>query len=798
MKFTLSWLKKFLDTKATLSEISHCLTMIGLEVEDIYDHSIALSAFEIAQIVSTEKHPNADKLQICQVATGDGTSQIVCGASNARAGIKVVLAKVGTIIPNGDFKIKKASIRGVESNGMLCSVDELGIGTDSEGIMELAEDAQIGSSFVEYQGLNDPVIHINITPNRADALGVYGIARDLAAAGIGTLKKLSIPQNKISFKTDSEIKITDYNNCSLFSLREFTNLNNSKTPKWLSNLLENIGIASVSPVVDITNYISYSFGQPMHAYDADKVDKNFSVITLSESQKFTALNNKEYDLPADSTVIGNNKDVYCLAGIIGGSTSACTDKTSRIILEAACFNPDTVAKTGRKLQINTDSRYRFERNVDREFTLSAMEYATAMILEICGGEASDIILDGDKTLPQKSIEFSSEFLASRIGFSIEIDEICNILEQLGFTCTLINSNSSKIVQVTVPSWRYDVSIKEDLVEEIIRIHGYDQIPEIPLPNEEINRIIPKNKRRVSEIKRILAVRGYNEVVSWSFTDSKIAEMFGDLNDNLFIQNPISSDLNYMRSSILPNLCKMAKLNMNRDFNSLSIFEAGPIFENPNNVEVITHATGIRFGNIIDKNYFDPQRKFDIYDIKADIKEILAISNIDIDKCQIKDDAPDYYHPTRSASVYLGKNLLASFGQINPAILQKMDINTEICAFEININKLPSGKDKFGMKNDFITSNYQSVTRDFAFIVDKDVKVGEIINAIRYLDRKTIKNVNLFDVYTGNNVDANKKSIAISVEIQDDSKTLTEEDLKSLSTKIIDAAYNQFNAILRDN
>lgn len=793
MKFTLSWLKQFLDTNANLSDICHQLTMIGLEVEEIIDHSEDLATFEVAEIISAERHPDADKLQVCQVKTSSGTNQIVCGAPNARAGIKVVLAKEGTVIPNGNFKIKKAKIRGVASNGMLCSADELGIGKDSDGIIELNDNAEVGESFINCQGLDDPVIHINITPNRADALGVYGIARDLAAAGLGTLKQLEIPKVQDNFKTNVSVNITDSSACSFFLAREIKNIGNKKSPEWLCNFLDNIGVGSISPVVDVTNYISYSFGQPMHAYDANKIGHDLVVTLLDKAQKFSALNEKEYELPESSLVIADNQQIHCLAGIIGGAESACDNNTDRIILEAACFNPDNIAITGRKLQIHTDSRYRFERNVDSNFTISAMEYATAMILEICGGEASDIVTKGDINSEKRQLEFSPEFLKAKAGLSIEIDEICSILEKLGFDCDKEKSN----IKITIPSWRYDVSIKEDIVEEIVRIHGYDQIPEIPLPDSEINRIIPKDKRRVSEVKRILAARGYDEVVSWSFTDSKISEMFGDLHDNLFLQNPISADLDYMRSSILPNLCKMAQLNLNRDFNRLSIFEVGPVFEDPNSINSLIQASGIRYGSANAKNCFETERNNDIYDIKADIQEILALANIDINKCRIVEDAPKYYHPTRSASLYLGKNKLAMFGQINPAILKKMNINVDVCAFEINLYNLPAGKDKLGMRGEFSISNYQSVTRDFAFLINKDVRVGDIINNIASTDRKLIKNVSLFDVYEGKNIEDNKKSIAVSVEIQDSNKTLTDTEINNLSDKIVKEVTGKFSAILRD-
>lgn len=793
MRFTLSWLKRFLDTNASLEKIAHTLTMTGLEIEDIDDKSKDLESFEVAEIIETNAHPDADKLKVCSVKTKSETLQIVCGAPNARAGIKVVLANVGTLIPNGNFKIKKSKIRGVESIGMLCSADEIGIPGDSSGILELSDKATIGDNVAKYLGVDDPVFHINITPNRADALGVYGIARDLAASNLGTLKTLAIPSIDGSFDSTISLANNDKKACPFFAIREIKGLENKESPAWLKNHLDNIGIGSISPLVDVTNYISYTFGQPMHAYDADKLVGALIVETLSKDTNFKALNEKEYALKQNDIIIRDDKEIHCVAGIIGGENSSCSENTTRVILEAASFNSEYIAKTGRRIQVDTDSRYRFERNVDSEFTKNALDIATDLILSICGGSASKHISTGDAKLPIRTINFPIDFLQSRANINLTPNEINDILVKLGFECKI----SGEIINITIPSWRYDVSIKEDIVEEIVRIHGYDNLPETPLPTADISRIIPKDQKRISDIKRLLASTGYHEIVTWSFMDSEKAKLFSKIKNELTLQNPISSDLDYMRPSILPNLLKTANNNLNRSFNNLSLFEVGPIFENAGD-QVITHACAIRTGATASKNSHSESRKFDVFDMKADISIILESIGLDINKCQIKDTAPEYYHPTKSASLSLGKNILGYFGQVHPSILKTFEIDDNVMAFELNISNLPYGKDKFGKKPTYIISDYQKIVRDYAFIVDNDQPVGEILNLIKNADKKLVRDVEIFDIYSGDNIESGKKSVALSVHIQDDNKTLEEDDIEKINKTIIDNVVQKFGAILRDS
>lgn len=794
MKFTLSWLKKFLTTDAPLQVIAHTLTHIGLEVEEIHDKGSELSAFIVAEIIEATPHPDADKLRVCKVQTESEVLQIVCGAPNARTGIKVVLAAVGTVIPNGNFVIKKSSIRGVESHGMLCSAEELGIGGDSDGIIELPSSSIIGEPFAKYFGLDDSVICINVTPNRADALGVYGIARDLACAGIGKLNELTIPEIEEKFTSEKTLSVKDKDECPLFSMREIKGISNVESPAWLKTLLENIGVGSISPVVDVTNYISYTFGQPMHAYDAQKLKGGLKVETLDSPAKFKALNDKEYELAVGDLIIRDEDRIHCLAGIIGGSESACSGSTTSIILEAASFKGEKVMVAGRRLMIDTDSRYRFERNVNREFTLHALDIATEMILNICGGSASKGIIQGETKLPVRSIDFPVNFLKAKTGLMLTAEEICNILEKLGFICNV----SREVIHLVIPPSRYDISIKEDIVEEIARIYGYDKIPEVALPGAEIARTIPKEHRRTSDLKRLLASCGYTEVVTWSFMDSGYAKLFGELKEELYLQNPISSDLDYMRATIIPNLLKIARNNMNRSFKDLSLFEVGPIFESASDEISIISAAGIRAGSTRGKNVHEQIKTFDVFDIKADLEVLLASCGLPLDRLGFSDQVPGYYHPTRSATLSLGKNIVGYFGQIHPLILKKFEIDSDVTAFELKLSNLPFGKEKYGKRPELIMSDYQMISRDYAFIVSPDQRVGEMLSYIKNIDKKLIKSVSLFDIYQGEKISNGKKSVAVSVQIQDDHRTLTEEVIEVLHKSIINGVAQKFGALLRES
>ncbi|WPY01025.1 Phenylalanine--tRNA ligase beta subunit [Candidatus Trichorickettsia mobilis] len=796
MKFTLSWLKRFLDTDATVTEIATTLTNIGLEIESVIDKRQELVDFTVAHIIDTMPHPAADKLRICTVQTTTENLQIVCGAPNARAGIKVVLAKVGVEIPNGKFKIKASEIRGIKSMGMLCSAAELLIGSDADGIIELPDSANIGEKFIKYYGLDDPVIQVNVTPNRGDALGVYGIARDLAAVGIGRLLPLELPKIDHSFHSEFNVKVMASDACPLFCIREFKNVNNIESPSWLKQLLENIGVRPISAIVDITNYMAYSFGQPMHAYDADKLAA-LEVKLLKDEQQFQALNNKEYKCISEDLVICDGCEVHALAGIIGGNTSACSENTRNIILEAAVFEPLMITKTGRRLQIDTDSRYRFERRVDKTFVASALDIATQMILSICGGTVSEMLGIAEQSSSQTEahngfIDFPLSFLQQYSGLVLSAEQICTILKELGFKVVVVG----EILKIQVPAWRHDVKIKEDIVEEILRIYGYDQITEIALPNSEIIGVIPVAQKRLHDLRRIIACAGYDEVITWSFMSSITARLFAELHNELVLVNPISVDLDYMRPSIVPNLLAIIAKNQARRVADMSLFEIGPVFCGTKPEDEITMISGVRCGDYLPKNCHGASRIVDIFDIKADLAAILSHLELSIDRCQISTAKHTYYHPTRSASLSLGKNIIGHFGQIHPTILQHFDIEGEVIAFELNITNIPTSKPKFGRRTEFITSDFQINYRDYAFIIDVVQPVGNIISYIKNIDNKLIKSVELFDVYTSDKIASGKKSVAISVQIQADDHTLTEEELLKLHNAIIDGVKKNFAGEIR--
>ena len=793
MKFTLSWLKKFLDTESSVEEIADCLTMLGLEVEEIVDRRTELKDFEVAHILATKPHPSADKLKICQVQTNEEILQIVCGASNARENIKVVLAKIGCEIPNGKFKIKESVIRGEKSCGMLCSEAELLVGTNSDGIIELMHDAKIGEPFIQYYGYDDPVLDINVTPNRGDALGVYGIARDLASKGIGTLKELEVPSIAGEFKSTLALKIENKEACPLFCFREIRNLQNKTSPDWLKQLLQNIGLKPVSALVDVTNYISYSFGQPMHAYDRSKLSDKLQITLLKEKTKFLALNGKEYDLDEESLVIQDDRQVLTLAGIIGGDSSKSELGTQNILLEAACFSAKYITKTGRYLQIDTDSRYRFERNIDQAFTLKALNIASKMILSICGGEISDIVYNEGFAFVQKALDFPINCLAKITGLNLSKTEICNILKNLGFIIVDIGDT----LKLTIPSWRHDITIKEDIVEEIVRIYGYDKLEPIKLPEMQLTRIIPKEQRRISDIKRILASYGYDEVVTNSFMDSEIAKLFASIKEELFLLNPINVDNNYMRPSLIANLLKLVQKNLARSIREIALMEIGPIFNSCKSDVELVFASAVRCGQYHVKDCHSEARLIDVFDIKSDLENVLNYTGLSIDKCQFCPTELPYYHPTKSALIKLGKNVIAYFGQIHPSILKHFDIDCEIFAFEINIANIPFAKAKFAKRDEFIVSDFQPTFRDYAFVVDLEQPVGEMMIYIKNSNKKIIKSVDLFDIYSGDKIPSGKKSVAIKVQFQADDRTLNEADLNLLNQEVVTTAYEKFQGKLRE-
>ncbi len=796
MKFTLSWLKEYLDTKASLEEIVATLTNIGLEVEQVIDSGKDLAPFIVAEILAAQKHPNADKLQVCRVNNGREELQIVCGAANARAGLKVVLAQVGVLVPNGQFEIKKSKIRDVESNGMLCSADELNLGKDSQGIIELPKDAKVGEPAAKWLGANDPVIEVAITPNRGDCLGVYGIARDLAAAGIGTLKKLNI--KPVSGKGKSAISVTlETKNCPFFIGRYIKGVKNGASPDWLKKRLESIGLRPISTLVDITNFLTHDLGRPAHVYDADTLKGNLSVRAAKKGEKLKALDDKTYELAEGITVIADNSGAVAIGGIIGVESTGCTENTKNIFLEIAYFAPGDVATTGQKLQINSDARYRFERGVDPAFLEEGAGRATQLITELCGGEASELVIAGAEPKWQREIEFEHDFVESLIGIKPSKKEIEEILDSLGFAI--------KGKKVSVPSWRADVEGRADIAEEVARIYGFDKIPAIKVPRpENAVSILSPRQRKLSEVRRILAGRGLTETVTFSFVSSKHAKLFGGgvANDNALLNNPISSDLDAMRPSILPSLLYALQKNEARGFSDIAIFEVGPIFSAATPDGQKTAACGIRSGNFADKNVHGGDRKVDAFDAKSDALAALS-QYIDPSKLTVTREAPEWYHPGKSGALVLGKQVLGYFGELHPGILQKMDVAAEnVAGFEIFPNNAPQPKEnqpkekRSAARAKFEASIYQSVERDFAFLVDEKITAAEILGAVKQVGKDLIESINIFDVYAGKGIEPGKKSVAFSIRLQPKDRTLTDQEIESVSRSVIDTVTKSTGGVLR--
>ncbi len=807
MKFTLSWLKQHLDTDATLEQISEKLTDIGLEVEEIEDKEKIYAPFKVAYIESAEPHPDADRLKVLQVKTADyGILQVVCGAPNAKAGMYGIFAPEGTYIPGLDVTLKKSKIRGIESNGMMVSEKEMCLSDEHNGIIELEGDYKIGTPMAEIFGLDDALIDIAITPNRADCAGVRGIARDLAAAGLGKLEDLN--NTKITGNFDSPITVSlkfaeeNKHHCPLFLGRYIKNVKNVQSPEWLRKKIESVGLRSISALVDITNYMTLDLNRPLHVYDADKLKGNINVRSAKSGEKLEALDGKNYELCEGQIVIADDSGAIALGGIIGGVETECTEDTVNVFLEAAYFDPYRIARTGRDLQIESDARYRFERGIDSQFTFDGIEIATRLITEICGGEVSNIVQAGDIPESTKTISFNPALVKKLTGMEIAKDKQKEILNSLGFQ---VKKETSESWQIITPSWRPDIWGQPDIVEEVARIWGYNNLPETSLQKDEV--ITRSAETKISSLSRkariVLASIGLNECVTYSFMDKETALKFGandnDNADNLTLINPISSDWNQMRPSILPNLIKAAANNVDKGYGNVCLFEVGPVFKSlkPEGQEIV--ASGIRQGQKANKHWSSPEesREFDLYDAKSDVYQALKAMNCPTDNLQIVREAPEYYHPGRSGVLKMGKNIIAYFGEIHPQIIDDIDVKAPVVGFEIFINNIPvPRKKKSTAKKLLQLSQFQPVNRDFAFIVDENVLAGDIERAAKSSDKKSIISVNIFDVYQGKGVEEGKKSIAINVTLQPIEKTFTDEEIEQISAKIIDNVSKRTGASLR--
>lgn len=781
MKFTLNWLKDHLETDAELSVITDKLTAIGLEVEGVNDPAAALADFTVAEILHAEKHPDADKLRVCRVKSDAGELQIVCGAPNARAGIKVALAKVGAYIPAGGFTIKQSKIRGVESCGMLCSADELGLGTDSAGIIELPEHATIGQPVAEALGLNDPVIEIAITPNRGDCLGVYGIARDLAAAGIGALKPL--PLNAIETNASAPaipITIKDSGGCPLFIGRVIQDVTNGPAPDWLQQRLKAIGLRPISVLVDITNYISYSYGRPLHVYDLKKLNGGITVREGQKGETLDALNDKSYSLHGCECVIADDGGVLGLGGVVGGVPSSVTEETTDILLECAWFKPLRIAQAGRAHGIDTDARYRFERTVDPGFVEQGEAIAAQMILELCGGKAGTPIVAGNAPEWRHEIAFDPQQVEQLGGITLPEAEIFGILERLGFAR---NGNS-----ITPPSWRPDIEGQADLVEEVLRIYGYDAIPATPMPKPEgvVGNVLTPGQQRQAVVRNTLASRGLHETHTWAFIADSKAGLFGAQDESLKLVNPISADLNVMRPSLLPNLVEGVARNMARQADGVCLFEIGPQFTSgkPGGQSLI--ACAVRAGTAENKQWHNATaRNVDCMDAKADALAVLEACGMRTENLQVSRNAPAWYHPGRSGSLNLGpKTTLAIFGELHPLTLQALDCDAPVVACEIFLDAIPASRKKaLALQR----SDFQPVERDFAFLLDETTPSQELLKAVSSVDKALVRSVRLFDSYQGKGVEPGSKSLALTLRLQADDRTLRDEEIEAISKKVVEAA-----------
>ena len=801
MKITFDWLKDHLDTKLNEEKLLEQLTNVGLEVESVENLYEGLDLFKVAKIIKTEKHPNADRLKVCDVDVGEKElKKVVCGAPNAREGLITIYAPPGAVVPKNKVKLVVAKIRDVTSYGMLCSESELNLSDESDGITELSSkkyEKRIGKSY--FSKSNSNLIDLSITPNRSDCLGVRGIARDLAASGFGKLKNLKQKKIKSNTKQTLKVKINKEKNqaCSSFGSCLITNVKNTESPKWLKDKLVSIGQKPISAIVDITNYVMLDINRPLHAYDADKIEKGIVVRNSKLGEEFIALDNKSYKLEDGMCVISDGKGVLGLAGIIGGTRSGTEFDTKNILLESAYFDPRSIRSTSKKLNLDTDAKFRFERGVDPLSIEDGLNKAALLIREICGGEISKIDIQRIETNKTKTIKFDPNLFEKITGFKISIKETFKILEDLGFKI----KKEKNYLKLTTPTWRPDISQEIDIVEELVRITGYDKIKIIDPIKERTKSTLTQSQKLFHFLQRAIASKGYLEAITWSFTDSNYNDHFKDKNKEIKIVNPISSELGVLRNSIFSNLIMYMNKNLDRGFKDLSIFEIGPVFTGSNPGEQNTVVCGLSAGKKSRLSWIEKERNVDVFDVKRDVVQTLVEAGYNADKFFIDSETPNYYHPGKSGRLFLnrGKDQVAAyFGEIHPNILKKIDIKTEsLVGFEIFLDNLKLPKKTLNdQKTKFEVSDYQKSERDFAFIVAKEVKAQDLINAVSSVDQKLISNIKVFDVYEGENIPENQKSIAISVTIQSTEKTLNDNDLENINNLIIKTVESKTGAKIR--
>ncbi len=801
MKFTLSWLKDHLDTSAPIEAITEALTDLGLEVEEVVNPAAKLAPFTLAKIVHAEKHPDADKLRVCRVLTDEGEKQIVCGAPNARAGITVVLCKPGDYVPGIDVTLGVGKIRGVESHGMMASERELELSDEHNGIIELPS-GEVGQRFVDWLAVNrpatvDPMIHIKITPNRPDALGVRGVARDLAARGLGLLKPMAAAVIKGGFPSpigvaiDADLKAKG---CPHFAGRTIRGVSNGPSPDWLQQRLKAIGLRPISALVDITNYFTYGLNRPLHVFDAGKVTGTLRIHAAVGGEEFLALDGKTCTLRAGMMAISDAAGVESLAGIMGGEVSGCSDATTDVFLESAFWDPITIAATGRALKINSDARYRFERGVDPAFTLEGLDLATQMILDLCGGEASDVVQDGAPLDVNRAYKLDPARLISLVGMDIPEAVQRKTLEDLGFTL--------RGDMATPPTWRPDVLGEADLVEEVARIASLTKLQGRPLPRVSTGvprPILTPLQVKERQARRTIAALGYNECVTYSFIDAEAARLFGGGADAVRIENPISSEMTHMRPDLLPGLLRAAARNQARGFADMALFEVGPTFAGGEPGEQNLLACGLLIGAVAPRDPFGSRRAVDVFDAKADAEAVLAALGAPA-RVQITRKVADWWHPGRSGAIGLGPNVMATFGEVHPRVLQAMGVKGPAVAFSISVAAVPLPKAKTPTRAALTLSDLQAVDRDFAFVVDTKVEALTAVNAALGADKSLIDSVKVFDQFTGEKAEAQmgvgKKSIAFTVRLQPREKTLTDAEIEAASAKIVEKVSKATGGTLR--
>jgi phenylalanyl-tRNA synthetase beta chain len=801
MKITTNWLKEHLDTKLSENEIINKLTDVGLEVESVDSQSGELDNFIVAKILKTEKHPDADRLRVCDVDIGSGDPvKVVCGAPNAKEKLLTIYAPPGAVIPKNQIKLVVSKIRGVTSYGMLCSESELNLSNESDGIIELSAEKytkKVGTNYFPKSSIN--VIDISITPNRADCLGVRGIARDLAAAGSGKLK--NIKKEKLIQKNKQKINIRlikeKNKGCSVFGSCLITGVKNMESPDWLKKKIISLGQKPISAIVDITNYIMIDLNRPLHAYDADKIDKEIIIRNSKKGEKFKALDDKDYNLENDMCVIADASGVLGLGGIIGGTRSGTELDTKNVLIESAYFNPRLIRKTSKILNIDTDAKFRFERGIDPLSIEQGLQRAAELIKKICGGEISKFDIQKTENIKNNLVKFNTVLFKKITGFDIDQKEMIKILNNLGFEV----KKQKKLLLLTVPSWRPDIEHEVDIVEELVRIKGYDQIEMIEPKKVRKKKTLNQIQKLFHFLQRAIASKGYLEAITWSFTDSKINQLFIENNKEIKIVNPISSDLDVLRSSIFSNLMICLNKNLGRGFKDLSIFEIGPTFSGHQPGEQQTVISGIRSGKLARYSWAEHERLVDIFDVKRDVVQSLVEAGYNKNKFHTDNQTPSYYHPGKSGRIFLNKDkekVVAFFGEIHPNILKKLDIKTEaLVGFEIFLENIKQPKKSLkDQKTQYKYSDFQKSERDFAFILDKNFKVQELIEIIENVDKDLIKTVKLFDVYEGENISEDKKSIALNVTIQSLEKTLNEEDLNKINQLIISTVESKTDAKIR--